>query len=178
LAARPKIQSTRFFRHQSNTSGQAIMAVDAQQDLDLWPMVAQGADQTAHKAVDLDPARPLAGPQWRGYKTALRVEHNDRLEAVIVVVGVEPGGAGRQLSSGPARRQNRQDRAALRRRDATHPAQQGVVRAGPCSFFHGAQRQLAKPEPRPSQAESGRDVSPRSCSVMRTSRGLRPIPLR
>ena len=41
----------------------SIMAVDAQQDLDLWPMVAQGADQTAHKAADLDPARPLAGPQ-------------------------------------------------------------------------------------------------------------------
>jgi len=52
----------RFFRHQSNTRA-GIMAVGAQQDLDLWPMVAQGADQTAHKAADLDPARPLAGPQ-------------------------------------------------------------------------------------------------------------------
>src|SRR5438874_6035369 len=66
-----------------------IMAVGAQQDLDLWPMAAQGTDEAAHKAADLYPARPLAGPQQRGDKTALCVEHNDRLEAVIVVVGVE-----------------------------------------------------------------------------------------
>ena len=52
-------------------------------------MAAQGADQTAHKAADLDPARPLAGSQQGGDKTALCVEHNDRLKAVIVVVGVE-----------------------------------------------------------------------------------------
>ena len=39
-----------------------MMAVGAQQDLDLWPMAAQGADQAAHKAADLHPARPLAGP--------------------------------------------------------------------------------------------------------------------
>src|SRR6202040_1183624 len=69
--------------------GGRIMAVGAQQDLDLWPMAAQGADQAAHKAADLHPARPLAGPQQRGDKTALCVEHNDRLEPVIVVVGVE-----------------------------------------------------------------------------------------
>src|ERR1700741_386781 len=66
-----------------------VMAVGAQQDLDLWPMAAQGADQAAHKAADLHPARPLAGPQQRGDKAALCVEHNDRLEAVIVVVGVK-----------------------------------------------------------------------------------------
>src|ERR1700749_922775 len=66
-----------------------IMTVGAQQDLDLWPMAAQGADQAAHKAADLHPARPLAGPQQRGDKAALCVEHNDRLEAVIVVIGVE-----------------------------------------------------------------------------------------
>ena len=65
------------------------MAVGAQQDVNLWPMAAQGADQAAHKAADLHPARPLAGPQQRGDKAALCVEHNDRLEAVIVVVGVE-----------------------------------------------------------------------------------------
>src|SRR6202048_2000802 len=38
----------------------SIMAVGTQQDLDLWPMAAQGADQAAHKAADLHPARPLA----------------------------------------------------------------------------------------------------------------------
>ena len=37
------------------------MAVGAQQDLDFWPMVAQGADQTAHKAADLDPLGRLPG---------------------------------------------------------------------------------------------------------------------
>src|SRR5215469_7758162 len=67
----------------------SIMAVGAQQDFDLWPMAAQGADQTPHKAADLRSARPLAGPQQRGDKTALRIEHNNRLKAVIVVVGVE-----------------------------------------------------------------------------------------
>src|SRR5207248_109332 len=46
----------------------SIMAVGAQQDLDLWPMAAQGADEAAHKAADLYPARPLAGPQQRGDK--------------------------------------------------------------------------------------------------------------
>src|SRR5690349_22052617 len=39
----------------------SIMAVGTQQDLDLWPMAAQGTDQTAHKPADLDSARPLAG---------------------------------------------------------------------------------------------------------------------
>src|SRR6516165_8854281 len=62
-----------------------IMAVGAQQDLDLWPMAAQDADHAADKAADLHPARPLAGPQQRGDKATLCVEHNDRLEAVIVV---------------------------------------------------------------------------------------------
>src|SRR6201982_501310 len=59
----------------------SIMAVGAQHELALWPMAAQGADQAAHKAADLHPARPLAGPQQRGDKAALCVEHNNRLEA-------------------------------------------------------------------------------------------------
>jgi len=34
-------------------------------------------------------ARPLGGPQHGGQRAALAVEHHDRLEAVIVMVGVE-----------------------------------------------------------------------------------------
>src|SRR5262249_1916008 len=67
----------------------SIMAVGAQQDLDLWPMVAQGADQTAHKAADLYPARPLARPQHGGDKAAFPIKDDDRLEAVIVMGGIE-----------------------------------------------------------------------------------------
>jgi hypothetical protein len=52
-------------------------------------MAADGANQAAHKAADLYPARPLARPQQRGHEPPLVVKHNDRLEAVIVVVGVE-----------------------------------------------------------------------------------------
>ena len=37
-----------------------IMAVGAQQDLDLGPQGADGADQAAQKGADLMPARPLA----------------------------------------------------------------------------------------------------------------------
>jgi hypothetical protein len=55
-----------------------IVAVGAQQDLDLWPMAAQGADHAAHKAADLHPARPLAGPQQRGDKAALCVGRRSR----------------------------------------------------------------------------------------------------
>src|SRR5262249_23633225 len=67
----------------------SIMAVGAQQDLDLWPMVAQGADQTAHKAADLYPARPLARPQHGGDKAAFPIKDDDWLETVIVMVGIE-----------------------------------------------------------------------------------------
>src|ERR1700757_4338484 len=53
-----------------------IMALGPQQEIGLWPMAGQGANQAAHKAADLPSARPLAGPQQRGDKTALCVEHN------------------------------------------------------------------------------------------------------
>ena len=66
-----------------------VMAVGAQQDLDLGPMATDGADEAAHKAANLHPARPLARPQQRGDKTTLSVKYDDRLEPIIVVVGVE-----------------------------------------------------------------------------------------
>jgi hypothetical protein len=65
------------------------MTVGAQQDLDLGPMAADGADEAAHKAANLHPARPLARPQQRGDKTTLSVKYDDRLEPIIVIVGVE-----------------------------------------------------------------------------------------
>ena len=52
-----------------------------------WARMAPTRRRT--KAAISTPARPLAGPQQRGDKTALAVEHDDRLEAVIVMVGVE-----------------------------------------------------------------------------------------
>ena len=42
-----------------------VMAVGAQQDLDLWPMAAQGADQAAHKAADLHPCLLYTSPSPR-----------------------------------------------------------------------------------------------------------------
>jgi len=65
------------------------MAVGAQQDLDPGPQGADSANQAAHKGGDLAPARPLAGPQQRGHEPSLAVEDDNRLEAVIIMIGVE-----------------------------------------------------------------------------------------
>ena len=45
--------------------------------------------QATHKAADLVSARPLAGPQYGRHETPLAVEDDDRLEAVIVMEGIE-----------------------------------------------------------------------------------------
>src|SRR5512133_363414 len=66
-----------------------IMTVGAQQDFDLGPMGSDGANEAAHKAANLHSAWPLAWPQQNADKAALAIEHNDRLEAVIVMVGIE-----------------------------------------------------------------------------------------
>ena len=66
-----------------------IVAVGAQQDLDPGPSRPDRADQAAQEGADLMPARALARPQQRGHEAALAVEDDDRLEAVIVVIGVE-----------------------------------------------------------------------------------------
>ena len=65
------------------------MAVGAQQDLDPRPVGADGANEAAHKGADLHPARPLARPQQRGDKAALTVKDDNRLETVIVIIGIE-----------------------------------------------------------------------------------------
>jgi hypothetical protein len=66
-----------------------IMAVSAQQDLDLGPQGADGADETAHKAADFLPTRPRAGPQHGRDETPFAVKHHDRLKTVIVMKGIE-----------------------------------------------------------------------------------------
>jgi hypothetical protein len=65
------------------------MAVGAQQDLDPRPEGPDGADEAAQEGADLTPTRPLARAQQRGHEPPLAVKDDDRLEAVIVVVGVE-----------------------------------------------------------------------------------------
>ena len=52
-------------------------------------MGADGANEAAHKGADLHPARPLARPQQRGDKAALTVKDDNRLETVIVIMGIE-----------------------------------------------------------------------------------------
>jgi len=89
LGARPSTQSTRFARHQPRTCGAKY---GAQQDLDPGPSRADRADRADEatlESANLTPARALARPQQRGLEAALAVEHNDRLEPVIVVIGVE-----------------------------------------------------------------------------------------
>jgi hypothetical protein len=66
-----------------------IMAVAAQEDLNLGPQGADSADQATHKAADLVSARPLAGPQHGRHKAPLAVEDDDRLETVIIMKGIE-----------------------------------------------------------------------------------------
>jgi hypothetical protein len=52
------------------------MIVGAQQDFNLGPMGPDGVDERAHKAANLNSARPLGGPQQDADKAALAIEHN------------------------------------------------------------------------------------------------------
>src|SRR6185312_8530905 len=67
----------------------AIMAVAAQQDLGLRPVGADGAQQAPQQGNDLGAARPFGGTQHSGDEAAFAVEHDDGLEAVFIVMGVE-----------------------------------------------------------------------------------------
>src|SRR5512144_2905670 len=66
-----------------------VMAVGADQDLHIRPVAADGADEAAEKGPDLTALRPLRRTEERGDEAAVLVEDDDRLEAVIVVMGVE-----------------------------------------------------------------------------------------
>ena len=65
------------------------MAVAAQQDLHPRPVAADLAEQPAQMRGDLATLRPLRRAQHCGHEASRAVEHHDRLEAVVVVVGVE-----------------------------------------------------------------------------------------
>ena len=65
------------------------MRIGAQQDLDPRPEAAEGADEAAQEGADLMAAWPFARAQQRGDETPLAIKHDDRLEAVIVMKGVE-----------------------------------------------------------------------------------------
>jgi hypothetical protein len=69
--------------------GSAIMAVGAQQDFGVEPARADCAQQSAQKGFDLFAARPLGRTKERSDEPASTVKHDDGLEAVLVVMGVE-----------------------------------------------------------------------------------------
>jgi transposase len=98
--------------------GGGIMAVGAEQNLDPGPVSADGADQAAHKAANLDPAGTLARPQQRRDKAAFPVEHDDRLKPVIVIVGVKQT----QLLTAPGLLSEFYDRIKARDAVAGRPA--------------------------------------------------------
>src|SRR5271165_771170 len=65
------------------------VVVGAQQDLGAGPVGADRAQQPAQEGLDLLAARPLGGTEHGGDETARAVEHDDRLKAVFVIMGVE-----------------------------------------------------------------------------------------
>ncbi len=67
----------------------AVMTVGADQDLNARPVLADLAHQAAQEVARLGTGRSPGWAQHGGDGAALAVEHDDRLEAVFVVVGVE-----------------------------------------------------------------------------------------
>ena len=65
------------------------MAVSAQQDLDPWPMGANGADQPEQESAHFLAGRTTRRAQHCSNRTALAVKNDDRLETVLIVVGVK-----------------------------------------------------------------------------------------
>jgi hypothetical protein len=85
--------------------GRAIMAVDAQQDLDPRPMAANARDHAAPQRHDLAPVRRSRRVQHGTHQATVAIEHHDRLEAVLILIGTEQ----RQLlaATGSCRSRNR-----------------------------------------------------------------------
>src|SRR5438552_2989540 len=66
------------------------MAVAADGDPDLWPVMPEATDQPAQVTADLGARGRLAGAQQHGDRPARRrVIDVDREEAALVVIGVE-----------------------------------------------------------------------------------------
>ena len=76
-------------RHQSMHLGPAIVAVGADQDPRLGPVGADRPQQAAQVSPDLLPAGPFGRTQHGRDEPALAIEHDDRLEAIFVIMGVE-----------------------------------------------------------------------------------------
>jgi hypothetical protein len=67
----------------------AIMAVGPDQDPGVRPIAPDRPHQTAQVGADFCPTRPLGRPQNRTDEAAIAIEHHHRLEAVLVVMGIE-----------------------------------------------------------------------------------------
>src|SRR5512144_3160393 len=66
-----------------------VVAVGADEDRHLRPVAADGPHQAAEEGADFDALRPLRRAQDGGDEAAVFVQDDDRLEAVVVVMGVE-----------------------------------------------------------------------------------------
>src|SRR6202140_4899855 len=69
--------------------GTAIMIVAAQQYLGLRPVGADRSQQAAQEGAYLLAAGPLGGAKHGGDEAARAVEHDDRLKAIFIVMGIE-----------------------------------------------------------------------------------------
>ena len=69
--------------------GTGVVAVGAHEDRHLRPMAADRPHQATQKGADLDTLRPLRRAQHGGDEAAVFVEDDDRMEPVVVVMGVE-----------------------------------------------------------------------------------------
>jgi len=65
------------------------VAVAADQDLDPGPVGANTPDQPPQEGPDLAPVGPFCRPDHRRDQPSGVIEHEDRLEAIVVVVGIE-----------------------------------------------------------------------------------------
>ncbi|ESZ54159.1 hypothetical protein X728_32180 [Mesorhizobium sp. L103C120A0] len=60
------------------------MAIPAEQDSNVRPVDPDRPHQTAQVGADLSPTRPLGRSQDRADEPSRTIEHDDRLEAVLV----------------------------------------------------------------------------------------------
>lgn len=65
------------------------MAVGPDQHPGARPIASDRPHQAAQVGADFCPTRPLGRPQNRTDEAAIAIEHHHRLEAVLVVMGVE-----------------------------------------------------------------------------------------
>src|SRR5277367_5910036 len=69
--------------------GTTIMAVGAQQDLRPRPVAADRPQKPAQESADFAAVRSFGRPQHGRDKAAVTIEDDNRLEAILVVMGIE-----------------------------------------------------------------------------------------